>query len=165
MSTHSSAIHDNGAAMELMVCNIRYGKQQTDFKESSIGVRSKVANMFWKDQYGVDADDAVILMCRRSCGFGRTVITLMRRDAWRVVDDDAFLMDTARQTAEGLFGVGGYNKHEVCKIAEMIIDELESLVMLPPESDADERKIFEDDVNRSGLIMIVNGVDIVKATC
>lgn len=128
---------------------------------SALGIRIAVANLFWKDTDGSDMSDAALLLMRRSFGRGRLNITLQRKDAF-LMREKGNLETAAKNAAHHLFG-GNASAFDEHKIADIILNSLDNLILHPPENEIDIIKKRQRQMERDGLVIIENGKTIVDA--
>lgn len=141
--------------------NIQYGVVLHGAVSQKLNIVSAITNIFWDDEGGVENSDAALLLMRRSFGYGRTNIALFQKDAWKV-REPAQLQAIAQNVADHLMA-GSANTHEINAIADMILNNVEKLVMHPPESKAELIKKQEKQMERDGLLLRVNGKTLVDA--
>lgn len=145
----------------MTVANIEYGTLLNVQCSPKLGILTAITNVFFKDEFGVDQTDAVLMFMRRSFGVGRTNMTLFRKDAW-LVRDDVYLQEKAKNVADHLL-CGTATAGEITAIADMILNNVEKLVLHPPEPQAAMIKAANDRIQRDGLLMTVNGKTLVDA--
>lgn len=106
-------------------------------------------------------EDAVLIMCRKTFGFGRTNFTLFRKQAYEFQDDDTLINGMARQASQQLFR--SETMDDMKKIADLIELAIEDLVMHPPENILVEKKRQEREMELLGLVIKANDKIIVDA--
>jgi hypothetical protein len=141
--------------------NIQYGVVLHGAISQRLNIVSAITNVFWNGDGGVEQTDAALLLMRRTFGCGRTNITLFRQDAW-MVREPAQLQAIAQNVADHLLA-GSANTHEINAISDMILNNVEKLMMHPPESVAELTKKQEKQMERDGLLLRVNGQTLVDA--
>lgn len=126
-----------------------------------LGIRVAVVNLFYKDETGEAQTDAALLLMRRSFGLGRMNVTLLRQNAYLVMDN-AELADMATQAAQHLFS-GSASPHDIANITDIILYSLDALVMHPPEDEMILRKREQEKLARMGLLVKANDKIILDA--
>lgn len=144
-----------------MFMNMRHGKVFSGAKSERMGVVSAISNVFWQDAGGVEMDDAVLMLMRRSFGVGKTNLALFRQDAYLMLQPSK-LIQVAQNAADHLFS-GAASQSDVFSIADMITARLDDLVMHPPESQVDTIKRKQKQMEQSGLLVNLNGQTLVDA--
>lgn len=143
-----------------MMTDFRFGETFSGGTMRACGLLTVIANVFWRDADGKEHTDAALAIMRRSFGVGKMNL-LLRCDAWRV-REPAMLMTLAEQAGAQLFN-GSANTHEICTIADLMINNLDDLVRHPAESEAVELKRREKEMSRDGLLLRVGDHVLVDA--
>lgn len=122
------------------IVELQYGKLKDAHVKSGFNLKAFVCNVFYRDEQGVPYTDAVLLICRKSFGIGKTNIALFRKNAFRVLDE-AWLADSVVDIANQLWH-GQAGKREMTVIMDCLIDNLDLLVQHPAE---------DEDLNQTAL--------------
>lgn len=148
--------------MELEIQNlISYGEINWLPLGSKVGLKVGVANCVFLLNDGSKFEDAALLMCRSSFGYGRLNVTLLRKQAYEFEDDNVLINGMARQAADQLFR--SETMADMKKIADIIENAIEDLVLHPPESAIDEKIRMDREMERLGLVVKLNDKIIVDA--
>jgi hypothetical protein len=128
---------------------------------SKHGLRVGVANFTFRLTDGSIFEDAALIMCRKTFGYGRINFTLFRKQAYEFQDDDTLINGMARQAAQQLFR--SESMEDMKKIADLIELAIEDLVMHPPEDVLIEKKRKEREMEALGLVIKADDKIIVDA--
>lgn len=128
-----------------MSITIRYGKEVNAHIKKGYGLRAFVANVFFESDDGQIANDACLIICRRSFGIGKSYIAVRRKQAHQLVGKGSadFLADTALECAQKLWS-GQSAAREQHVIMDALTDNLDLLVMHPPEGVDLNRKALDE---------------------
>ena len=135
-----------------MSITIRYGKELDAHIRPGYGLKAFVANVFFESDDGQVANDACLLICRKSFGIGRSYIAVRRKQAHQLTGkgSEKFLADTALDCAQKLWS-GQSAAREQHVIMDALMDNLDMLVMHPPEG---------EDLNRKALDAYFEGEEV-----
>ncbi|WP_111861147.1 hypothetical protein [Acinetobacter sp. CFCC 10889] len=68
----------------------------------NLGLKVGVANFTFRLNDGSKFEDAALVMCRNTFGYGRLNVTLLRKQAYEFEDDQVLIDGMAKQAAEQL---------------------------------------------------------------
>lgn len=139
--------------------HIEYGVVKELTVPQGLGVRALVVNVKIREHGQEAIDDAALFLCRRSFGVGRTHLIL--RSQYHAILDDGELITVAIEATTRLFGSA--HKDDVKKIADMIVDLADDVVMHPPENHMREWKKQQKMLEQSGALIRLNDKTLVDA--
>ncbi|WP_336939333.1 hypothetical protein [Acinetobacter modestus] len=125
------------------------------------GLRVGIANFTFRMSDGSTFEDAALFMCRKTFGYGRINITLLRKQGFEFEDDRVLINGMAKQAAEQLFR--STTMEDMKKIADIIEHAIDDLVLHPPENIMIEKKRQEREMELFGLVIKANDKIIVDA--
>jgi len=141
------------------VIHIQYGVLKEATLSHKFGVRALIANVVIRENGKEPIDDAALILCRRSFGVGRSHIVL--RGQYHAILDDADLIPLATAITTKLFGSA--DKDNVFKMADVLLDLADDVVMHPPE---DQMKLWKQEqkaLEQSGALIRLNDETILDA--
>lgn len=139
--------------------NVQYGILKELNLNSKFGVRAMIANVVIRQNGQEPVDDAALILARRSFGVGRSHLIL--RQNMHGVLDLADLIQMAYDATVKLFGSA--DKDNVHKMADLLLDFTDELVMHPPE---DQMRIWKQEqrmIEQSQALIKVNDEVILDA--
>lgn len=125
------------------------------------GLRVGVSNFTFRMSDGSIFEDAALFMCRKTFGYGRMNITLLRQQGFEFEDDRVLIDGMAKQAAEQLFR--STSMEDMKKIADIIEHAVDDLVLHPPEDIMIEKKRQEREMELLGLVIKADDKIIVDA--
>ncbi len=123
------------------------------------GVIACIANVTITKSDGQREDDAALVLCRRSFGYGRTHL-IMRQNVHAVLDTES-LIGMAREVCIELYG--SPMADIIHRFADLILDYTDDLIMHPPEDVLIEQKKKEKEIEKLGLVVNLNDQIILDA--
>lgn len=139
--------------------NVQYGILKELYLNNKFGVRAMVANVTIRENGEQPIDDAALILVRRSFGVGRSHLVL--RQSMHGVLDPGELIQMAYDAAIKLFGSA--DKNDVHKLADLLLDYTDELVMHPPE---DQMRIWKQErrmIEQSQALIKLNDEVILDA--
>lgn len=108
-------------------------------------------------------DEACLLLCRQSFGWGRMHLVPLSH-LWMFHDKyyQSFIDEMLAQGAHELFG-SAVTVHDCKNIGDLVYRSLDTLFNHPPEIEL-ELKREQQKLERSGLILHVNGREVINAS-
>lgn len=141
---------------------VRYGVPATGQAKKGYGLHAFIANVFFENATtGETAHDASLILCRSAFSIGKGYIAVRRAQAFQLVEKDAnFLADTAEECAMFLWN-GQATAREKHVVMDCLLDNIDQLVMHPPEVEDLNRKALDayfdgEETFTHGLMDIVN---------
>lgn len=148
--------------MELNIAKIEhYGSVKWLELGRNLGLKVGVANFTFRLNDGSKFEDAALVMCRKTFGYGRLNVTLLRKQAYEFEDDRVLIDGMAKQAAEQL--LRSDTPEDMKKIADIIEYAIDDLVMHPPEDIYLEQKRQMREMEKMGLVIKANDKIIVDA--
>jgi len=139
--------------------DIQYGILKEIPVPAKYGVVAYISNVTITQPDGQKEDDAALILCRKSFGYGRTHIIL--RQSMHGVLQTEELIKMATHACMCLFG--SFMPDITHNLADLILDHTDELVMHPPEDVMIEEKRREKEIERMGLHLVVNDKTLVDA--
>lgn len=139
--------------------HIEYGILKEVHVRDKFGVRAAIANVTIRENNQEPVDDAALIIMRKSFGVGRTHLIL--RQNMSAVLDPAELIQMAHDATVKLFGSA--DKDNMHRMADLLLDYTDELVMHPPE---DQMKIWKKEqrmIEQSQALIKVNDEIILDA--
>ena len=139
--------------------NVQYGILKELNLNSKFGVRAMIANVVIRQNGQEPVDDAALILARKSFGIGRSHLIL--RQNMHGILDPAELIQMAHDATVKLFGSA--DKDNVHKMADLLLDFTDELVMHPPE---DQMRIWKQEqrmIEQSQALIKVNDEVILDA--
>ncbi|WP_394661402.1 hypothetical protein [uncultured Acinetobacter sp.] len=139
--------------------DIQYGILKEIPIPEKYGVVACISNVTITQSDGNKEDDAALILCRKSFGYGRTHL-ILRQNMHGVLKTEA-LIEMATHACMCLFG--SFMADVTHKLADLILDHTDDLVLHPPEDVLIEEKRREKEIERMGLHLVLNDTTLVDA--
>lgn len=139
--------------------DVKYGTLKEIYVNDRFGVRAAIANVTISSPDQPNQEDAALILCRRSFGVGRSHL-ILRQNMHAVLDTEE-LLQTAYDATLKLFG--SVDKDDMHKIADLILNCTDDLVMHPPEDQMIEWKRNQKIIEQSQALIKVNDEVILDA--
>lgn len=139
--------------------NIEYGVLKELHVPDKFGIRAALVNVVIREHGKEQVDDAALILMRRSFGVGRSHI-ILRQDMYAVLETQT-LIETAREATVKLFGSA--DKDNLHRIADLLLDYTDELVMHPPEDQMRLWKQQQKMIEQSQALIKVNDQIILDA--
>lgn len=139
--------------------HVQYGVLKELHVRDKFGVRAMIANVTIRENGQEPVDDAALILVRRSFGVGRSHLIL--RQNMHAVLDTQELLQMAFDAVQRLFG--SVDKDNLHKMADLLLDYTDELVMHPPE---DQMKLWKQQqklIEQSQALITVNDEVILDA--
>lgn len=139
--------------------HVQYGVLKELHVRDKFGVRAMIANVTIRENGQEPVDDAALILARRSFDVGRSHLIL--RQNMHAVLDTQELLQTAFDAVQRLFG--SVDKDNLHKMADLLLDYTDELVMHPPE---DQMKLWKQQqklIEQSQALITVNDEIILDA--
>ena len=139
--------------------HVQYGVLKELHVRDKFGVRAMIANVTIRENGQEPVDDAALILARRSFGVGRSHLIL--RQNMHAVLDTQELLQLAFDAVQRLFG--SVDKDNLHKMADLLLDCTDELVMHPPE---DQMKLWKQQqklIEQSQALITVNDEVILDA--
>lgn len=142
-----------------MTIDVKYGILKELIVPKKLGIVASIANVKINAPGQDEVDEAALILSRRSFGLGRSHLIL--RNQIHAVLDVETLLQVAHDATTALFGTA--DKDDMHRIADLLLNSVDELVMHPPEDVMIERKRQQKMIEQSGVIIKVNDETILDA--
>lgn len=142
-----------------MTIDVQYGVLKELTVPRKLGIVATIANVKINSPGQEEVDDAALILSRRSFGRGRSHI-ILRSQAHAVLDVQT-LLQMAHEATTDLFGSA--DKDDMHRIADLLLNSVDELVLHPPEDVMIEHKRQQKMIEQSGVIIKVNDETILDA--
>ncbi|WP_288385438.1 hypothetical protein [uncultured Acinetobacter sp.] len=139
--------------------DIQYGILKEIPVPEKYGVIACIANVTITQPDGHKEDDAALIFSRKSYGFGRSHL-ILRQNMHGVLETEV-LIKMATHACMCLFG--SFMPDVTHRLADLILDHTDDLVLHPPEDVLIEEKKREKEIERMGLHLVLNDTTLVDA--
>lgn len=139
--------------------DIEYGILKEVTLNQKFGVIASITNAVIRQEGSEPVDDAALILSRRSFGFGRSHI-ILRQHMHAVLDTES-LIQMAFDATMKLFG--SVDKDNLHRIADLLLDVTDELVMHPPEDQMREFKKQQKMIEQSQALIKLNDEVILDA--
>lgn len=139
--------------------HVQYGVLKELYVNQKFGVRAMVANVTIRTNGEQPVDDAALILVRRSFGVGRSHLVL-RQNMHGVLNTKG-LVEMAHDATVKLFGSA--DKDNLHRMADLLLDYTDELVMHPPEDQMRLWKKEQKMVEQSQALIKVNDQVILDA--
>lgn len=139
--------------------DVKYGILKELHVSQKFGIRAMVANVTIRAIGEQPVDDAALILVRRSFGVGRSHL-ILRQNMHGVLDTQE-LVQMAHDATVKLFGSA--DKDNMHRIADLLLDYTDELVMHPPE---DQMRLWKEEqkmIEQSQALIKVNDQVILDA--
>lgn len=139
--------------------DVKYGILKELHVSQKFGIRAMVANVTIRAIGEQPVDDAALILVRRSFGVGRSHL-ILRQNMHGVLDTQE-LVQMAHDATVKLFGSA--DKDNTHRIADLLLDYTDELVMHPPE---DQMRLWKEEqkmIEQSQALIKVNDQVILDA--
>lgn len=139
--------------------HVQYGVLKELHVPDKFGIRAMIANVTIRQNGEEPVDDAALILVRRSFGVGRSHL-ILRQNMHGVLDTQE-LIQMAHDATVQLFGSADTdNMH---RMADLILDYTDELVLHPPEDQMIEWKRQRKMIEQSQALIKVNDEIILDA--
>lgn len=139
--------------------HVQYGILKEVHVRDKFGVRAVIANVTIRENGQEPIDDAALVLLRKSFGVGRSHI-ILRQNMHGVLNTPE-LLQMAHDATIKLFGSA--DKDNMHRIADLLLDYTDELVMHPPEDQVRLAKEQERMIAQSGALIRLNDQTILDA--
>ena len=139
--------------------HVQYGILKEVHVRDKFGVRAVIANVTIRESGQEPIEDTALVLCRKSFGVGRSHL-ILKQNMHGVLDTPELLQMAFDATVK-LFGSA--DKDNMHRIADLLLDYTDDLVMHPPEDQMRLAKEQQKLIERSGALIRVNDETILDA--
>ena len=130
--------------------------------------RKPMASLHYIDHNDGEGERPMLVISRVTSGRERQVVHIPQNHAHQFCSESVNVCGhavarKAFEYCEHLYGPGLFNKSEAKYVGDLILDNLESLVRMPPAPNKSQREI-EQAIERAGLKIDINGENVIDAS-